>query len=413
MIDLKQLVDQLRGPRQIELPVLIRFGGVLKQRLAEIQAAFQAAISEQQYKGTLSVRLPNQGEPAAAGRGRGGAVRPGHRYGLEAGSKPELLAVVAMAGNDTPIICNGFKDDEFVEMALLAQKIGRQVFMVIEKYTELELILSMPQKIGVRPDDRRAGEAGRSGPRPLARLRADTAPSSASRSARCSARWRELKARGMEDCFRLLHFHLGSQITNIRQIKAALNEAARIYVDLVAHGAGLQYLDVGGGLGIDYDGSQTNFESSVNYTLQEYANDVVFHIQSVCDEAERAPSDDPFAKAAGPSSPITACWCSTCWARRSGRKQHAHANCPRAPSSRSGTCWKPTRIWRSATCWKPITMPSRHWTWRCNCSAAATCRWTSGARRRTCSGRSATRSAACCTRRRRVPGGAGRRSTPC
>ena len=205
-------------------------------------------------------------------------------FGLEAGSKPELLAVVAMTDADTPIICNGFKDAEFIEMAMLAQKIGRKVIPVVEKYTELALILKYAEKVGVRP------QIG---------MRVKLA-------ARGSGRWQssggyrckfgltvseilhaveELKSRGMDDCFKLLHFHLGSQITNIRHIKGAMNEAARAYADLVKRGAGLEYLDVGGGLGVDYDGSQTNFESSVNYTLQEYANDVVHHIQAVCDEA--------------------------------------------------------------------------------------------------------------------------------
>ncbi len=176
-------------------------------------------------------------------------------------------------------------------MAMMAHKIGRHIIPVVEKYTELELILRMAEKLGVRP---------------MIGMRVKLA-------ARGSGRWQqsggyrskfgltvseilralgELKSRGMEDCFKLLHFHLGSQITNIRQIKGALNEAARVYVDLVGQGAGLQYIDVGGGLGVDYDGSQTNFESSANYTLQEYANDVVYHIQSVCDEAGcRAPDD--------------------------------------------------------------------------------------------------------------------------
>jgi len=212
--------------------------------------------------------------------------RPYH-FGLEAGSKPELLAVLAIADNETPIICNGFKDDEYIEMVMLAKKIGRQIIPVVEKFTELDLILKHSQVVGVRP------EIG---------LRVKLA-------SKGSGRWKSsggyrskfgltvtealqaldhMKAAGMEDCLQVLHFHLGSQITNIRQIKAAVIEAARVYVELKRAGAGLKYLDVGGGLGIDYDGSQTDFESSVNYTLQEYANDVVYHIQNVCDEAEVA-----------------------------------------------------------------------------------------------------------------------------
>jgi arginine decarboxylase len=282
-LDLKQLVDrlQLRG---IDLPILIRFAGILKHRLGEIHTAFASAISEHKYTGNYCCVYPikvNQQRQVVEEVLRYG--KP-YNFGLEAGSKPELMAVVAMASNDTPIICNGFKDAEFIEMAMMASKMGRQIIPVVEKYTELDLILKMAQKIGVRPS---------------IGMRVKLA-------ARGSGRWQqsggfrskfgltvteilralnELKSRGMEDCFKLLHFHLGSQITNIRQIKGALNEAVRVYTDLARQGAGLDFLDVGGGLGVDYDGSQTNFESSANYTLQEYANDVVYHVQSVCDEA--------------------------------------------------------------------------------------------------------------------------------
>ena len=206
-------------------------------------------------------------------------------FGLEAGSKPELLAVLALTnGSDTPIICNGFKDDEFIRMSTLARKIGKQVIPVVEKFTELESIVRNAQDLNVRP---------------VIGVRVKLASRGAGRW-RSSAGYRSkfgltltevlealeyLKQRGMADCMQLVHFHLGSQITNIRKVKEALTEASRVYAELVRCGAGLRYLDVGGGLGIDYDGSQTDFESSVNYTLQEYANDVVFRVKSVCDEA--------------------------------------------------------------------------------------------------------------------------------
>jgi arginine decarboxylase len=282
-LDLKQLVDrlQLRG---IDLPILIRFAGILKHRLGEINDAFASAINEHKYNGKYCCVYPikvNQQRQVVEEVLRFG--KP-YNFGVEAGSKPELLAVVAMTDNETPIICNGFKDAEFIEMAMLAHKIGRKVIPVVEKYTELGLIMKFAEKVGVRP----------------------TFGMRVKLAARGSGRWqqsggyrskfgltvteilralKELKERGMEDCFQLLHFHLGSQITNIRQIKGALNEAVRVYAELARQGAGLKYIDVGGGLGVDYDGSQTNFESSANYTLQEYANDVVYHIQSVCDEA--------------------------------------------------------------------------------------------------------------------------------
>jgi len=283
-VDLKQLVDQLDA-RGIETPVLIRFGEVIQHRLQEIHAAFQSAIAEHQYKGEYQCIYPikvNQQRQVVEE-----VLRLGRKlqYGLEAGSKPELLTVIALADNATPIVCNGFKDEEVITIALLAQKIGRRVFIVIEKYSDLDLILRHAERIGVRP---------------LLGVRMKLASLGSGRWSSSSGfrskfglsvsevlrALPELKARGMADCLKLLHYHIGSQITNIRHIKVALNEAARIYADLVRHGAGLQYLDVGGGLGVDYDGSQTNFESSVNYTLQEYANDVVYHVQSVCDDSQ-------------------------------------------------------------------------------------------------------------------------------
>jgi arginine decarboxylase len=283
-IDLKQLVDDLRL-RGMSLPTLIRFRDVLQHRLKDIYEAFQAAIAQHDYSGRYVCVYPikvNQQrqvveEVLAFGRQ--------YHFGLEAGSKPELLAVVALADNETPIICNGFKDADFIEMAMLAQKIGRRIIAVVEKYTELDLILEYAEKVGVRPTiGMRVKLAARGGGR--------WQSSGGYRSkfgltvGEILRGLEELKTRGMADCFQLLHFHLGSQIPNIRIVKGALNEAARVYVELFKAGAGLQYLDVGGGLGVDYDGSQTNFESSVNYTLEEYANDVVYHLQTVCDEAK-------------------------------------------------------------------------------------------------------------------------------
>jgi arginine decarboxylase len=283
-IDLKQLVDRLQI-RGIHPPVLIRFGDILKYRLAEIQAAFQQAIDDHHYRNRYQCIYPikvNQQRQVVEEVVRFGQA---HQFGLEAGSKPELLAVIAMAGNDAPIICNGFKDDRFIETAILAQKIGRQIFLVVEKYTDLELILRHASHYGVRPNigirmKLAAPGAGRWQASAGHRSKFGLSVTEVLRALG------ELQALGMADCFKLLHFHMGSQITNIRHIKGALNEASRIYVDLVRHGAGLEYLDVGGGLGVDYDGSQTNFESSANYTLQEYAADVVYHVMSVCDEAE-------------------------------------------------------------------------------------------------------------------------------
>ncbi len=282
-LDLKKLVDTL-VLRGISLPILIRFTEILKHRLGEIHGAFQTAIAEHKYNGRYCCVYPikvNQQRQVVEEVLEFG--RP-YGFGLEAGSKPELLAVMAVASNDTPIICNGFKDDEYIEMAMLAQKMGRKIIPVVEKYTELTLILQYAERIGVRPQ---IGMRVKLASRGSGRWKSSGGFRSkfGLTTTELMRALEELKMHGMADCFKLLHFHLGSQITNIRQVKGAVNEAARLYAELSKAGAGLEFMDVGGGLGIDYDGSQTDFESSVNYTLQEYANDVVYHIQNVCDEA--------------------------------------------------------------------------------------------------------------------------------
>src|SRR5678815_2003902 len=206
-------------------------------------------------------------------------------FGLEAGSKPELLAVMAVVDDDsTPIICNGFKDDEFIEAVILATKVGRNVIPVVEKVSELELLVKYAKLHNVKPS---------------VGVRVKL-------SAKGAGRWEQsggvrskfglfisevmealeyLRRNDMGDCLNLLHFHLGSQINNIRNIKGAIIELTRVYTELQRLGAGLKYIDVGGGLGVDYDGSKTDFGSSVNYGLQEYANDVIFHVKEICDQA--------------------------------------------------------------------------------------------------------------------------------
>jgi arginine decarboxylase len=283
-IDLKELVDQLQE-RGIQLPILLRFTDILRHRVGEIQDAFRQAMTEYDYQGEYCCVYPikvNQQRHVVEEILDFG--RPFH-FGLEAGSKPELLAVLALTnGGDTPIICNGFKDDEFIRMAMLARKMGKHIIPVVEKFSEMETIVRHASELNVRP---------------VIGVRVKLAARGAGRW-RSSAGYRSkfgltltevleaieyLKVRDLADCLQLVHFHLGSQITNIRSIKNALTEAARVYCELHRIGAGVRYLDVGGGLGIDYDGSQTDFESSVNYTLQEYANDVVFRVKSICEES--------------------------------------------------------------------------------------------------------------------------------
>ncbi len=282
-VDLKVLVERLQQ-RGLELPILIRFNGILRDRLKQLRDCFQAAIDDHQYQGTYRCVFPikvNQQRDVVQK-----IIQYGREFGfgLEAGSKPELLAVVAMTDPQMPIICNGFKDDEFIQIAMFAQQIGRTVIPVVEKFTELEKIVRLAGEIGVRPQ---IGFRVKLAARGAGRWKS----SGGYRSKFGLTVTEVLKAlkyledRQMADCFRLLHFHPGSQITNIGRLKSAINEAVRIYVDLHKRGAGLQFLDIGGGLGVDYDGSQSNSESSMNYTMQEYANDVVYQVQTVCDEA--------------------------------------------------------------------------------------------------------------------------------
>jgi arginine decarboxylase len=282
-VDLKALVDEI-AQRGIPMPILLRFSDILRSRIELLNQAFGNAIAEYayqgQYRGVYPIKV-NQSRKVVEEIIEFG--RPFH-YGLEAGSKPELLAVMAL--HDDPealIVCNGYKDDEYIETALLASKLGRKVILVVEKPDEIEHIHRVANALGVKPS---------LGIR--ARL-----------SARGAGRWEQSggdrskfglsaeemlqavdKLRGWNElgCLELLHFHLGSQISSIRSIKNALREAGRFFVELYKLGCtGLRYFDVGGGLGVDYDGSQTNFASSMNYTVQEYANDVVYSIQEICD----------------------------------------------------------------------------------------------------------------------------------
>lgn len=286
-IDMKALVDELQE-RGIGLPILIRFSDLLQARLDELHTAFAQAIDEYGYgagyRGVFPIKV-NQDRYVvetllAAGRR--------WNFGLEAGSKPELLAVMAMLEDpEALIVCNGYKDEEYVETALLASRLGPKVFIVVEKFSELELIARVAERTGVAPT---IGLRARLATRGAGHWEASAGDRSkfGLSGRRLLEAFHFLAERGLLDRLELLHFHLGSQVSSIRAIKEALNEAARIYVELAAMGAPLGYLDVGGGLGVDYDGSQSDSVSSINYTLQEYANDVVGVVMEVCDLAGTA-----------------------------------------------------------------------------------------------------------------------------
>jgi len=282
-IDMKELIDELTG-RGIQLPILLRFSDILKARIELICGAFNGAIKEYGYQGKYRGVYPikvNQNRTVVEEIIEFG--RPFH-YGLEAGSKPELLAIMAIHQDDEAlIICNGYKDEEYIETALLASKMGKMVVLVMEKPSELDQIHRVAQRMGIKPQlgvrarlsSRGAGRWEQSG--------GDFSKFGLSAGEMVEA-VEKLKSWGEVDTLKLLHFHLGSQISAIKSVKNALREAGRLFVELYKLGCkGLSYLDVGGGLGVDYDGSQTNFASSMNYTVQEYANDVVYAMKEMCD----------------------------------------------------------------------------------------------------------------------------------
>jgi arginine decarboxylase len=283
-IDLKELVDEVVR-RGIGLPLLIRFSDILKSRVVDLHEAFKRAMTEYGYKGDYRGVYPikvNQNRYVVEEITQFG--RPYH-YGLEAGSKPELLAVMGILDDeDALIVCNGYKDEEYIETALMCSKLGRKVLIVVEKFSELELIANTAQKIGVRP---RIGIRVKLASKGSGRWEGSGGDRSkfglSTREVVEAVRF--LREADMLSCFELIHFHLGSQISAIRAVKNAMREAGRFFVELVKLGAPLKYFDAGGGLGVDYDGSQTNFASSMNYTLQEYANDLVFSLQEICDAA--------------------------------------------------------------------------------------------------------------------------------
>ena len=280
-IDLKELVDDLRS-RGLNLPLLIRFSDILRTRVEQLFGAFQQAIAENDYRGAYRGVYPikvNQQRHVVEELIEYG--RP-FNLGLEAGSKPELLVALALQENpEALVLCNGYKDRAFIETALLAQKLGRKVIITIDRMGELDTILASASDLAVRPVIGVRARLTTKGAGKWVESTGDRSKFGLT-TAEVVATVDRLAAVGMLDCLQLLHFHIGSQITNIRAVKDALRESSRIFVELHALGANMRYLDCGGGLGVDYDGSQSNFHSSINYTLQEYASDIVSQVAEAC-----------------------------------------------------------------------------------------------------------------------------------
>ncbi len=266
-----------------DLPVLLRFSDILKHRVRSLSEGFRQAISEYGYTGRYRPVYPikvNQQRDVVEE-----LVEHGLPFGLglEAGSKPELL--VALAHMDNPeglIVCNGYKDVGYVETVMLAQKLGRHAIIVVDRFEELETIIRVSRELDMRPHIGVRARLAAKGAGKWVESGGDRSKFGLTAMELVQA-CELLRVEGLLDCLELLHFHIGSQITSIRAIKDALREASRIYVELHALGAGLGFLDIGGGLAVDYDGSKTNWHSSTNYTLQEYANDVVSAVQEACD----------------------------------------------------------------------------------------------------------------------------------
>ena len=280
-VDLKELMDDL-ALRDVSAPVLVRFPDILDSRIEKMATCFRKSAEEYDYKGESYIVYPikvNQLSPVVEE-----IISHGKKYnlGLEAGSKPELHAVLAMnMESDSIIVCNGYKDQSYIELALLAQKMGKRVFVVVEKINELEVITNVAKKLNVRPNIGIRIKLAASGSGKWEESGGDASKFGLTCGELLTA-LDYIERNGMKDCLKLIHFHIGSQITKIRRIQNALREASQFYVQLVKMGFGVSFVDCGGGLGVDYDGSRSsNSESSVNYSIQEYVNNCVYTFSEI------------------------------------------------------------------------------------------------------------------------------------
>ncbi len=282
-LDLYELVESLRQ-RNMQLPLLIRFSDILEDRIELLNASFAKAIARYNYNGSYRGVFPvkcNQNRHLISDLVKFG--KP-YQFGLEAGSKPELMIGLAML--DTPgalLICNGYKDREYIETALLARRMGQQVIIVLEQIEEVNLIINVSRHLNIQPVVGVRAKLNTKGTGRWGESAGDGAKFGLTIPEIIST-VDQLRSAGMLDALQLLHFHIGSQISSINVVKDAIREAGKIYAELARLGAAMQYLDVGGGLGVDYDGSKTNFYASTNYTMQNYANDVIAEVKDACVE---------------------------------------------------------------------------------------------------------------------------------
>ncbi len=289
-VEISDIVEEAKA-RGLKFPLLIRFQDILRHRVEAINLAFRASIKEYnyqgQYRGVFPIKVNQLREVVEeildAGRQ--------FNFGLEVGSKPELFAGLALQSQmGSLIICNGYKDAGFIKMALLGIKLGKRVIMVVEKLEELRHIITLSKQLGVEPLIGIRARLHAKGAGKWAESGGENAKFGLSTAELLTAT-EMMKAEGLGHCFKLLHFHIGSQVPDILTVKKAVQESARFYAKLYKMGFEIQYMDVGGGLGVDYDGSRSAFDSSTNYSLQEYTNDIVYYIGDVCN-AEKVPHPD-------------------------------------------------------------------------------------------------------------------------
>ena len=283
-IDLREVIDEL-SLRDVTPPVLLRFPDILDNRIEKTASCFKKAAEEYHYNGENFIIYPikvNQMQPVVEE-----IISHGRKFnlGLEAGAKPELHAVIAVqCQSDSLIICNGYKDQSYIELALLAQKMGKRIFIVVEKLNELDIIARAAKKLNVMPNLGIRIKLASSGSGKWAESGGDASKFGLTSSELLDA-LRMLDEKGLHDCLRLIHFHIGSQITKIRRIQTALREAAQFYINLHKMGYNVDFVDCGGGLGVDYDGTRSSSsESSVNYSIQEYVNDCVYTFVDAADK---------------------------------------------------------------------------------------------------------------------------------
>ena len=283
-VDVKDVLDELQL-RDITPPVLLRFPDILDNRIEKISRCFKQAAEEYNYKAQNFIIYPikvNQVRQVVEE-----IVSHGKKFniGLEAGSKPELHAVLALnIADKSVIVCNGYKDENYIELALLAQKMGRRIYIVAEKLNELKLIVTVAKRIGIRPNIGVRIKLTSSGSGKWEESGGDSSKFGLNSSELLEA-IAFLENKDMKDCLKLIHFHIGSQITKIRHIKNALREACQFYVQLSKMGFGIEFVDIGGGLGVDYDGTRSSAsENSMNYSIQEYANDSISQLVDACEK---------------------------------------------------------------------------------------------------------------------------------